>query len=566
MKISSWVSLPEISFRACFRFAVLYILSLLFAAFGQPDRALVFPLLAYVFGYSVIFYALLTMPSRRLRVFTLFSWGWLLEMYQVGWMSTTDYFGFAIVIAYLIITCLLALQFGIFAYFFPGEGKLSYRHVLALSSFWVILEWSRLYYFCGFPFNTVGLVLSFSTASLQLASIFGVYGLTFWVFLASLAGAKSFSEKGGGPFVIWTVLLLAPFVFGYYHMQYHLTEATLPRKLKTAMIQTGLFAEQKWAFPGQEGSFIDPLAQWKKTLSYLDQSGEALFDYVILPEGAFHGDAYEPQYSYEAIIAGLPALVSVAPALDGFGNKKEGKDRWLVSNAWIAQAISNLYRAELIIGLLDYDPKKDRSFNSAFHFIPFGRKAERYDKRILVPMSEYLPFSFWGSFLEQYGINTFFTAGKEAKIFRGKVPVSVSICFEEGFGGLIREGKLKGAEMFVNVTNDAWFPESRLAKEHFNMGRIRSVENGVPLLRSCNTGVTAAVDCFGRIIGTLAERDMDGNPVSGILVAEINSQSYETIFSRFGNGLILLISAGFSLVFLLINVGERPKLYLLKKD
>jgi len=151
-------------------------------------------------------------------------------------------------------------------------------------------------------------------------------------------------------------------------------------------------------------------------------------------------------------------------------------------------------------------------------------------------MAEYQPFGISKSFLTKYGIASFFTPGNGAKVFIGKVPFSVSICYEEGYAHLIQEGRREGAELLINVSNDGWFPNSRLPEEHFNLGRVRAVENGVFVLRACNTGVTAAVDPFGRILSLMKEDDG-----AGVQAITINQFSYPTIFSVCGNGLILTV-------------------------
>ena len=188
------------------------------------------------------------------------------------------------------------------------------------------------------------------------------------------------------------------------------------------------------------------------------------------------------------------------------------------------------FKSDVVIGLLD------GPFNAVFHASPRNSVKERYEKRVLVPMAEYLPLGISKSFLTQYGIHSFFIPGKEAKVFVGKIPFSVSICYEEGYAHLIQEGRKRGAELLINVSNDGWFPKSRLPEEHFNLGRVRAVENGVFVLRACNTGVTAAIDPFGRILCAIKEKDG-----SGVQTITIHQFSYPTVFSVCGNTVILTI-------------------------
>ena len=85
------------------------------------------------------------------------------------------------------------------------------------------------------------------------------------------------------------------------------------------------------------------------------------------------------------------------------------------------------------------------------------------------------------------------------------VKISPSICMEEMYSFIVRGGRLLNADLLLNITNDGWYPNSRLPKQHFDHGRIRAVENGLPLVRACNTGVTGAVDALGREIASLKD-------------------------------------------------------------
>ena len=175
------------------------------------------------------------------------------------------------------------------------------------------------------------------------------------------------------------------------------------------------------------------------------------------------------------------------------------------------------------------------AYNSAFYISPDEIKVSRYDKHILVPMSEYLPFSFFSSFLEKWGISGFFTRGKELKVFGDKHLFATSICYEEGFNDLIRKGRNLGAIFFVNISNDAWFPNSILNEEHNILGKMRAIENGVYVFRCCNNGITSIIDPFGREVRRLEDKDSSGGFFKGVLSAKIPIFHFDTQFSRFGN-------------------------------
>lgn len=223
----------------------------------------------------------------------------------------------------------------------------------------------------------------------------------------------------------------------------------------------------------------------------------------------------------------------------------EGYSYWEVSNAFWLQALANHYHCEVIVGMDDRNLVDGEHFNAAFHFVPHGNNISRMEKRVLVPVAEYIPFKNWRWFSQflsnQFGIGESFEAGREAKIFSGRVPMGVSICYEETFSELIRHLRMKNAQMFVNISNDVWFPGSRLAKQHFDHGMVRAVENGLPLVRACNTGITCGVDCLGGILAQHPENK------AGALFIEVPLHTFPTLYSILGDRAILILSALFAL-------------------
>jgi len=141
-------------------------------------------------------------------------------------------------------------------------------------------------------------------------------------------------------------------------------------------------------------------------------------------------------------------------------------------------------------------------FNSAVLISPQGAVAARYDKVHLVPFGEYVPFkqvlSFAKSLTAEVGN---FTSGNDrVPLNLGNHKVGVFICYESVFPGEVREFPLHGAEVLVNISNDGWFGDTGAPWQHLNMARMRAIENNRWLLRSTNTGVTAVVDPFGRVV------------------------------------------------------------------
>ncbi len=464
--------------------------SLVLTAFGQPAWIPGFGSLAAAFGFAFFWKAVEKFPKRFL-VSTL--WFTLVQGVQLSWLATPDYMGPLILPFYLLLIFGVGLQFGMLSFFV--EKDLSWPKIFALSGAWVICEWLRLFFLCGFTWNPTGLALADSPYSLQFASIWGIYGLSFWVILVNLTLLKAWNEKSLKQGGVWACLALFPYLFGLAQESWVETHVPISKSLKVALVQTNLAPEEKEFDSKYPEKYIDPVLQWKEILSTF--KGETSFDLIVLPEAALPLGAHSAIYDFEAVKDLFPE--EALPALKRpFALFYQGS--WRVCNAFLAQALANQYRAHVIIGLDDRDLMG--KYNAAFQFSPTAQPHLRYEKQILAPIGEYIPLRNWIRFSrfigDQFGIFGSFDAGKEGKVFPAPIPIGISICLEETFTSLIRDLRLKGAELFVSVSNDAYFPRTKLGRQHFDHGRVRAAENGTPLLRSCNSGMSSGIDCFGR--------------------------------------------------------------------
>jgi apolipoprotein N-acyltransferase len=169
-------------------------------------------------------------------------------------------------------------------------------------------------------------------------------------------------------------------------------------------------------------------------------------------------------------------------------------------------------------------------YNSATFFKSDGSYGGRYDKIHLVPFGEYVPykplFFFTGHLLD--GLP--FIPGTQRVLFdeNGK-KIGVFICYESIFGDEIRQFVSEGAQVLVNLSDDGWYGDSSAPWEHLDMVRMRAIENRRWILRSTNTGVTASIDPYGRIVDQMPRH------VRGALLARFNFLSGETFYTRHGD-------------------------------
>lgn len=541
----------------------LVIVSCLIVSFSQPTFAPWLCPIGAAFGYALFWRAIGVYPLKKQRFWRAVLWYMVISLIQLSWMSSIEYQGPYILLAWLGFSIWVGVQFGMLTLLIPYNRPLKVPRILAIASAWTLLEWSRFYVLCGYSWNLSGLALS-NPYALQFASIFGVLGLSFWVILANLFGLRALARKGVKQYAIWLGVACLPYVFGALHIAYHQKqmERTQTDLFSSFIVQTGLLPSQKTMLSGRDADFISPYIQWERIL-YLIKDKEIVSrnekgpELIVLPESVVpysSGNCVYQQSYVNQIFLNIfgPIANSFFPeAIFPYGDQETKK----VSNAYWVQTLSNLFQTDVIIGL-DHDDERAVAYSSAFYARPFKNSLDRYDKRILVPLVEYLPFSFLAPLVKGYGISEFFTRGEEAKIFDGKIPMSVSICYEETFPQNVREGRLKGAKMLINVTNDGWYPFTLLPSQHYEHAKFRAVENGAPLLRACNTGISAAVDSLGRLVGKLDERSQppsERSLQSGVLIAKINPYEYSTPFTFWGNGGILSLSLIFLGVFVALK-------------
>jgi apolipoprotein N-acyltransferase len=508
--------------------------SFLLTALGQPAWIRGLGPLAAAFGFALFWRAMLAFPRKQDRFFLSMAWFTCVQGVQLSWMATVDYMGPFILVVYLFLILGMGAQFGLLSFFF--DRPITASRALAMAGCWTIFEWLRLFFLCGFTWNPVGLALVDSPYSLQFASVWGIFGLSFWVILVNLAAIHALMEKTTKKIALWGSLALFPYAFGLANQAWIESRVPSSGSLNVALIQTGLFPEQKDRLPEDPSAYIQPLDQWARILAVLDDKKKV--DLIVFPEAALPLGAHNAGYSLEAVKrcfdeGDFPPLKSPYAVHDWAG--------WKVCNAFLIQALANHFKSDVIIGLDDVDLAG--KYNAAFHFRPNDLPYERYEKRVLAPIAEYIPMRQWrrlSHFVgQQFGIYSSFDAGTKAKVFQSTFPIGVSICLEETFSNLTRELRVEGAELFVNLTNDAWFPRSRLPRQHFDHGRVRAAENGVYILRACNTGVTGVIDCFGKPVDQLPVSEEKASA----LYLTLPIRSYSTLYTWWGDQAILGISA-----------------------
>jgi len=524
-------------------------------AFGQPASLPWNGVLAAIGGYALFWRVLLAYSSKITRFWLASVWFFGVQLIQLSWFISHPYW--YIYAVYGVLAFGVALQFGLIGICIQKSTFTKLSSLIAVAALWTIFEWVRLFILSGLSWNPVGLALTNNIYSLQAAALGGVFALSFWVIFVNLLGLRAYLCESTKFFPIagWLFAAAFPYLFGFAHIYIH--DQTPQKNIQALLVQTAFPTEEAIDSTHRKNPIDEVIDEWRQILQITKKFKGNSIDLMVLPEFVVPFGTYAFAFPLHRVLESfleilgpesLKYLPSVNFPLSAIQKTALGP-QLMVNNAFWSQALANYFAADVLIGLEDAEdlaPGKREHYSAAlfFHPLPEAEPFEfpaRYEKQVLVPMGEYIPFSFCRDLAARYGVAGSFTHGKEAKIMScGNILFSPSICYEETFGDLMTGGRKKGAELLVNLTSDTWYPNSSLTRQHFDHARLRTVENGVPLIRACNTGITAAVDSLGRIIAMLGnDKPEDVEWIPDALLVNVPINTYSTPYSYFGDKLII---------------------------
>jgi len=377
---------------------------------------------------------------------------------------------------------------------------------------WTALEYLRTYLFSGFPWNLLGTSQVENLPLIQIGSLAGVYGVGFLLVLvnAAIASAVVFLRAGKysrdgvparpGGIIPAVILLTAVLLYGRNALRTGEGEGR-SEPLEVTVVQGAIRQDLKWV-PGLAPSHFR---------THLDLSLRALArssDLVIWPESAL------PYYLEET-----PAVRKRLEELAAGGE------------------------AYLLVGG-DYRDGTGQ-YNSAYLIPPAGGPRLRYDKVHLVPFGEYTPlksiFPFLGRVVPW---EEDFSPGRGYPVFtltgfsppREPEPrIGILICYEDIFPAPSRRMARAGADLLVNITNDAWFGRTPAPFQHSAASVFRAVENRVYLARAANTGYSCVIDPRGRVIGEVVAGEGKRLFVPGWVTASVGRSGPPSFYRRHGD-------------------------------
>lgn len=354
----------------------------------------------------------------------------------------------------------------------------------------------------GFPWNIYGMALGEHLVLAQVASIVGLYGLTVLALaIGALPAACVDLATARQSIRIWPAALAAVLTagiaaFGVVRLQ--APPASLLPGVKLRIMQPNI--PQAARYDSESAlDLVKGYIELSDRATSPTTSGLADVTHLLWPESPFpFALTSEPRAlgAISAALAGRTVLMTGGVRLDGGGRS------------------ANAYNSFFVIG-------------------KNGQIADTYDKVHLVPFGEYLPLN---GLLRAIGLRQFvtlpggFSAGDTRRTIAvpGLPAVEALICYEAIFSGAVTPSRpdARRPSLLVNITNDAWYGNTPGPYQHYAQVRLRAVEEGVPLLRAANSGISAVIDGFGRVLATLPLN------ATGVLDSGVPRDTLGTIFAR----------------------------------
>ena len=410
-----------------------------------------------------------------------------------------------------------------FVYTLAKDAPVKIRTVLLIlfPVFYAGLEMTRTYGDFAFPWSHLGYVFGNSLELLQMLPYIGIFGYTILVIASNQAVAQTLCKVQdikkaipvlAVPLSIFVVLLIQGSIVLSKTEAQSFYNADAEGNPSIALIQPSIAQGAKWS-KERFDRIVD------KTLGMVNDSIKEHADLIVLAETAI------PDH-----IRRQPGVIERL------------------------HEVADHKNAQLLVGALDYrrNPRgsirKFDVYNASFLFSPgVPSFPERYIKKHLVPFSERIPFDEIFPILNYVDLGEGdFVAGKETPVYQPSLWTPY-ICYDAIFGDLVREAIREGSRLMVNITNDGWFGRSTAPYQHLNLIRYRAIENGMPVARLANSGVSAFIDQYGHY---------DGNTeifTDRVVQRKMPLKTRDTLYSRIGDTVEMFL-LGFFAVYLIATL------------
>lgn len=479
-------------------------MAVLLGALGAAAFAPVHIVPAMLVSLIALFWLIQGSPSRRGAFAVAWFWGFgqfaagnywiansfLIDAPKFGWMIPPIIGG---------LSAFLALYPGLVGAILWRKDDLGPARILAFASLFTMGEWLRGHVFTGYPWNLVGYVWDVSPAMMQSAALWGAWGLGF----------------------VTVLLFTLPAMFGRITDRRHVAAFGGGLALLVALWLGGA-----WRLGGATGEHV-PDVRLRIVQANISQAEKM--------QGGFGIQHLE---KHVALTRGTPGFTEATHVVWPESAANFFLDRDPTLRQFIASAVPA--RGALLTGTIRGWPQSgdlDEIWNSLAVLNGSGEVVGHADKAHLVPLGEYVPLRDYFPFINKLtpGQMDFSAApGPQTVAVPAAPDAGPLICYEVIFPGAVTNESHR-PQWLVNVTNDGWFGASAGPYQHFTASRFRAVEEGLPLIRAANTGVSGIIDSYGRIeaISTLGTEAV----LDGLLPVALAP----TLFARWGLWPILVL-------------------------
>jgi apolipoprotein N-acyltransferase len=373
---------------------------------------------------------------------------------------------------------------------------------LFAAALWTALEYIQTYLFTGFPWELLGYSQYQVLPVIQIAQYTGVYGVGFLVMLLNATLAMVFialrdRNSWRAPVFAMSlscIALIGTTGYGWWSISQARALERMTPPVKVAVVQGSKEQGLKWS----ESVLQETVNVYRDlTRSILPRDPE----FIVFPETAltFYLDS---------------------PVYEEFNEQ--------------VHALTEEAGVPLLTGALGFRSGERDTYNSAFLLLPERGVVASYSKMHLVPFGEYLPLPSLFSFLDGLtGAIGALTPGDELTVMPltgYDMRIGTVICYESIFPDLVRRFPLSGANVLVVMTNDAWFGTTSAPAQHFSMAVLRAVENGTPVIRAANTGISGFISSTGAVYGATPMM------VATTTVANVHpNRGGPTFYTRYGD-------------------------------
>ena len=339
--------------------------------------------------------------------------------------------------------------------------------VVAFAAWWTVGEWLRGHVLGGFPWNLAGYAAAFSDAFNQYAALGGIWGLSLLVVaVAAMPAALWDGPRRRALWALGAVVLVAGLVYAGGLVRLADAENIGVPHVLLRVVQPNIAQTLKW----QRGQAEQNVALQRELT-------------IVVPGAENISAAIWPETA-------VPFRLERDPRL----------------RQWLGEAVRP--GALLITGAPRGEPLQgdlQRIYNSAEVLEHDGTLIDSYDKFHLVPLGEYVPLRQVFPFISKITPGDLdFTPGPGPRTLAlpGLPPVGPLICYEVIFPGRVVD-RANRPQWLLNITNDGWFGTSTGPHQHFVSARLRTVEEGLPMVRAANTGISGLIDPYGRVLSQI---------------------------------------------------------------